>query len=477
MNDKILQLLKMQGDLIKELTADEDLHTKTPAQWGTNTPLHGPGGIFAVNGLEREIVTAHMRPYGIGSKLNLYPSVYVDPRFGALTGFTDVNGSQPDHACDDAPSGYMKACTLTARFGRVRFDTPTIDMNDVMLKLHRGDFTDLRLYGSLLGLEGLGPSMSETDVLNVVTKAEMVGTAVQTERELSRQLWQGTYGVNNEFPGIDVQVATGQVDAETGVACPALDSDVKDFAYDDVCGSGRSIVEYLSMLEQYLYHNATNMGLMPVNWIIAMREQLWQELTACWPCQYNTNKCSPAVAANGSVVLDGRDNTRERDAMRNGMYIDINGRRYPVVTDTGIFEHNNINNGNLRAAEYASSIYMLPTTIRGGLPVLYREYVDYKQAQPDVSLLSNMQQFFWSDNGLFSWAYEGVKWCYKLSLKTEQRVVLRTPHLAGRIDHVRYSPLQHLREPEPDSPYFADGGVSLRDALGAPLAVWGTRVQ
>ncbi len=72
---------------------------------------------------------------------------------------------------------------------------------------------------------------------------------------------------------------------------------------------------------------------------------------------------------------------------------------------------------------------------------------------------------------MYSWALEQIKWCYKFSVKTEQRVVLRTPHLAGRIDNVRYSPLQHLRTYETDSPYHVDGGVSVR-ASGTTYSVW-----
>jgi hypothetical protein len=474
MDNEVLKLLERQTAAFEALVGEKkDLETKTPANFSNYTPLHGSGGIFTSPGLEREIVTAHVRPFGLASELPLLPSVYQDPRFGAITGFTETVGSQPDNACEDAPYGYMKACTLTARFGRLRYDTNTIDMNDVMLKLHRGDFTDLQLAGRLLGMTNLPPSgLDEGQVMNIVTMSEMVTVGVNTERNLNNQLWQGVFGVAHQFPGLDVQIATGQTDADSGTACPALDSDVKDFNFDPITGGGRDIVEYLSMLEYYLFHNAETMGLSPVQWVIVMRPQLFFELTAMWPCAYNTTKCSPAVATNGSVVLDGRDNTRERDAMRNGLYIDINGRRYPVVLDTGIFENTNITNANCLPGEYASNIYMVPLTIRGGMPVTYREYVDYRQAQSDVNLLRGNNSFFWTDSGVYTWAYEETKWCYKLSLKTEQRVILRTPHLAGRIDNVKYTPLQHLREPDPDNPYHYDGGVSLRDALGSPLAVW-----
>jgi len=109
-------------------------------------------------------------------------------------------------------------------------------------------------------------------------------------------------------------------------------------------------------------------------------------------------------------------------------------------------------------------------TIQGNFPVTYIEHVDYRAWRDDVSLLRGTEEF-WTDDGKFSWAIEHVKWCYKLSLKTEQRVILRTPQLAGRIDNVLYQPLQHLRSFDPSSEYFADGGVSLR-ADDQTFAVW-----
>jgi hypothetical protein len=87
-----------------------------------------------------------------------------------------------------------------------------------------------------------------------------------------------------------------------------------------------------------------------------------------------------------------------------------------------------------------------------------------------------MEQFFWTDNGSYSWALEQIKWCYKLALKTERRIILRTPQLAGRIDNVKYEPLQHLRDSDPSGAYFKDGGVSLRGGMvQTPHAVWSGR--
>lgn len=462
---------KIDAQTSKETTETET--TKTPAQFNTAQRLHGSSGLFT-GPLEREIITAHVRPYGLASQLPAIPSVSEDPRYGSITGFTATVGAEPDHACDDAPYGFMKGCNLTARFGMLRRDTSTIEMDKVMLKLNRGDFTDLILKGRLLGLTDLVPSgLNESQVTDIMTMSEMVIVGVNTERALGHQSWQGTRTVGTEFAGLDVLIATGQVDADTGVACPALDSDIKSYNYQELSSS---IVEMVGSMEWYLNNNAVTMGLDPVEWVVCMNPNLWYELSAVWPCAYNTNRCVDGLTTTGaSVVLDGRENTRDRDAMRNGMYLDINGRRYRVVTDTSIYEHNNSNNANLDPGEYASSLYMVPLTIAGNFPVTYREYVDYRQASSDINLLRGKEEFFWTDNGMYSWAIEQIKWCYKLALKTEQRIILRTPQLAGRVDAIKYIPTQHLRDSDPSSPYFKDGGVSIRGMLGEPLSQWAAR--
>jgi hypothetical protein len=441
----------------------------------TANKLHGLNGLWS-NVSERDVVSAHIRPTGISNILTAIPNVDEDPRYGVLTGFTAAAGDEPTNACEDAPSGFIKACTLTARFGMLRRDTNEVEIDKVMLRINRGDFTDLRLHGQVLGLTNLPPqNIDQSGILNILTKSEMVTASVLAERALNNQIWQGTWGVGTQFPGLDAQIATGQVDADENVACPAVDSDVKDFAYDDVEGGGRSIVEYMAMLEWFLYFNATRMGMLPVQWVWVMRPELWQVLTEVWPCQYNTNRCATAilgVAQNANVTLDGREMIGLRDSMRQSMTLEVNGRTYPVIVDDGIFESNNANNANLAAGEYASTIYFVPLTIAGGLLATWREYLDYRHSfvASNVALLDNRQDF-WTDDGIFLWAIENQKYCYKLSLKTEQRVILRTPQLAGKIQNVKYVPLQHLRSSDPDSPYFRDGGVSLRNA-GTFSAVW-----
>lgn len=474
MDERLLELLQEQqktNALFEKALSLKEQKAVTGVM--TANKLHGLNGLWA-SVTERDVVSAHIRPTGISNILPAIADVMEDKRYGILTGYTAATGTEPTNACDDAPSGFVKGCTLTARFGMLRRDTNEIEINKTMLRINRGDFVDLQLRGQVLGMTNLNPqNIDQSQILNILTKSEMVTASVLAERELVTQMWQGTWGVGTQFPGLDAQIATGHMDAETGTLCPAVDSDVKDFAYDDVEGGGRSIVEYMSMLEWYIYFNASRNGMLPASWVWVMRPELWQVLTEVWPCQYNTNKCSSSMIGSDSrTVIDGRENIAQRDSMRMNMTIEVNGRSYPVVVDDGIYESNSTNDANLAAGEYASTIYFVPLTIAGNLPATWREYLDYRHAfvQSNVALLDNRQDF-WTDDGIFLWAIENQKYCYKLSLKTEQRVILRTPQLAGKIQNIKYVPLQHLRSSDPNSPYWDDGGVSLRNS-GTFYSVW-----
>lgn len=420
--------------------------------------LHGQGGLLAGQGIDRNVITAMIRPQGIGSVLPLIPSVYENPTFATILGIMEDSADRPEEPCADAPAGYMKGAELTAAFGLVRKDTRTIDIYKTMLLKNRGDMTDLMLRGRLLGDSNVSPSgISESGAIEIMTKSEMVNAAVRAERTLSRDFWQGT-GVMPQFRGLDTLIATGLVDWRTGALAPALDSDVKDFESENIDGGSKDIVEYLSAMEFYLRSNAQNMGLDPVDWVLVMRPELWFELSAVWPCKYLTSRCD-VTGSDVAVVLNDNVNVATRDAMRNGKYIDINGNRYPVIVDTGINETTVTGSG-----EYTSSIYFVPLTINGNMPVTYREYLDYRAASTDLGLLRGTESF-WTDDGVYGWAITDEKgWCYQLHLRSEQRIILRTPQLAGKIQNVMYSPLQHIRTPYPGDTYFLDGGVSMRSS-------------
>jgi len=152
--------------------------------------------------------------------------------------------------------------------------------------------------------------------------------------------------------------------------------------------------------------------------------------------------------------------------MRSKQILTVNGRDYPVILCDGMTEEHSDPaypnyNDELEAGEFASDIMFLPITVRGGMNVMYWEHMDYTKAATDIAL-SKSGNDFWTDGGRWFWTAERLKWCYKMSAKIEPRIILRTPHLAGRLDNVAYTPLRHLRTPFYGYPYHYKGGKSER---------------
>ena len=466
--------------LVTEIRKEQGLglHTKAPSNYNTSTLLTQPGGIFTVAGMERNVVSTHISPMGIGSYLPAFPSNTDDPRYGFILGFTNETGAEATNPCDDAPTGFMKGGNLTGRFGRVMRQTNTIEI-DKLLHESRSSSMDLQLMGSMLGGVGPGNMMANQDPTKLVLTAEMVGVGVNLERKLSTMAWQGTPTNNTsgggymEFPGLDSQIATGHMDADTGTLMPAADSMILDFGYTAVDGTAKDIVQYVSHMEYKLRNISSRTGMDPTTWAITMRPELWMELSAVWPCRYLTNRCTTDGNTN-PMVLNDSINVDIRDRMRNTSTIMINGRTYPVIEDDGIFEHTNINNANVPAGSYASSISFIPLRTRGNFPTTYWQYIDYRKVNAQLSPMGMGQKQvpFWTENGLLLWVYRDNGYCFDMQAKVEPRIILRTPHLAGKIQGVLYSPLSHLRSPDPDSPYWVNGGLSVRGGSDN-YAVWG----
>ena len=444
----------------------------------TGTPtaqmLAGPGGLFSTCGIEDVVINASLQAKGLESLLPVFANNYINPIFPFLTGFESDGRVRPVGVCDRCPGGILESCNQTATIGRYCFSSQEIEINETIKRINRGETTPLHLLGSVLGPAGIVPpsaTMNQAEMLNLVTQAQMVTVGVLFQRALIQQLWQGNPANNTaglgymEFPGLDILISTGKIDAITGTTCPALDSDIKDFNYNPVGGANPSLVIWMSAMENYLTHNASRMGLDPVEWVIVMRKQLWNELTQIWPCTYNTVQCAAVMPAGATLFLDSREATAERDRLRSSMRLPVNGTYYRVVVDDGIDEENSASAGSsLQPGEFASSVYWVPLRAHG-MQVLYWEHLNYRDTDRELAITQGKHHYWNSDGGRFMWTLEHLNWCFYIQGKIEPRIVLRTPQLAGRIQNILYTPLQHLREPFEDSPYFQKGG---REAYPVP---------
>lgn len=447
--------------------------TKAPGTGpGAANWIHGPGGLFGSTAVDEQIISARVTPRGISQALRSIPSLFTHPEFGYITGIDDGDTeAEPSTKCATCPSGEIESCVQTAPFGYICRETDTLTPNRAIERINRAD-VDLMLVNDMIGRDDLFQPVrnwSPATILQVATALSMLEVGVLLQNRTLPMVWQGTPANNvgtgyAEFIGLDLLISTGKVDAHTGTTCPALDSYVASYGWGnvnatDAAGNFR-IVRELEYLEAYLYHNADRMSLLPTEWAVAMRPELWYELTNIWPTAYLTTRNIVLPAGNTSFIDSSR--VREMmDEMRSGLFIFLNGRQHRVILDDGIYEYTNVNNANVPAGSYASNIYMVPLSYMGGRPGTYFEHKDYRSADSEAAMLRNKQDW-WSDDGRFEWVIEQSKWCYTLSGKVEPRIVLRTPQLAGRLDYILYTPATHFREPWPDSPYFYKGGEPSR---------------
>lgn len=477
MNPEQLAMLERLANALGGGVATGLRHDATTPPTATGY-AHGPGGLLTYPGVDPNVFhTIVGNVPGMLNQLPFTPSVYANPIYEVLTGVQAESGANKDGVCDDPPiGGLMKACKHWAPFGRYEYKTPSIEVNRLGLQNNRADPMDLRMVGSpMAGANRFTTGAMTGNPLTNEMDKRLFERAMAFHRKLLRQVWQGNPANNTanggykEITGLDLLIATGYVDAETGAACPSLASDVKDFNYLNVADNGAALVNALTYLMRTLRDLADRTGVSPVRWLICMRPALFYEVTAIWPCAYFTSGCNMNAAASMNQNIDLTAQMEMRDGMRNGSYLVIDGIRFEVLQDDGIGEDSNTTNANVPNPCFASDIYVVPMSVLGGTAVTYGEYLDYQN--PSMQSAINMPNVLITSNGPFLETIKQTLWCLEFFAKTEPRLVMRTPWLAGRLNHVVYCPLQVPRQPFPDEPYHLDGGATSRtpDSL---YALW-----
>lgn len=460
----------------------------------TGTPvnpyLHGPGGLFGVSGLERDVISTRIAPQGLAGRLPAYADTKMYPLFAYISGYQDTSGSNATTVCSTPKTaGAMKNCLQTAEFGRYSFQTREMEINRVGQVNDRGEFLDLQVLNDPL-VDELGgaiwPSLPQQSQILAGRElvARMLEVGVAFQNTLVRQVYTGNPTNNSagggykEFPGLDILIGTAKYDALTGTACPSLASDIKSLNSGNISttlSTTNDIVNVMTYMARYLRWNADHMNFGETKWVITMRKDLFYELTALWPCSYLTYRCQ-FRATDGTIHLnvDAAEQVRMRDAMRAGRYLLIDGEQYEVVLDDGIIEENRSAAPTvIPIGGYRSDIYFIPMTVRGNIPVTYWQYFDYNAGNGTMSAVQDSRiQQFWSDGGRYMWVSEFTRWCVLMTSKIEPRIILRTPQLAGRIQDVVYVPLQHMRDALPSDYYFVDGGVSTARAAPSYYSDW-----
>lgn len=455
----------------------------------TGTPsepyYHGPNSLFGVMGVDRDIISTMVQPRGLADSLPVVPTNIMFPMFAYFTGFDDAAGAEPNGVCDDPPSaGPGRSCYQTAQWGRFSRQTRELEVNRLGQRINDAEvefnFVNNPILSGMRGLTVPGSIPANANLQNeVVMRFMEIGYEFQ--RWFARKLYEGNPANNTggngyrEFPGLDILISRGKVDAQTNTPCPSLDSDIKDANYMSILNNGTTYVHILSSMMRFLRMNAENTGLSPVTWEFVMRPGAFWEITSIWPCAYMAYRCGTVNGATGnaSLNMDAGDMIQMRDAMRNGNYLLIDGVQYPVRLDSTLREETNTQTSRVPNTYFASDIYIIPRTYLGNRPALFWQTYDYRTSLNELGNSGLASQYFWTDDGRYLWHFKPpMNWCIQWLAKIEPRLILRVPQFAGRLTNVMYQPLQHENDPFPGDGYHVGGGVAVRSDI-TRYAEWG----
>jgi hypothetical protein len=456
--------------------------------------LHGTGGLFNRRDRENPVFSALMGPNaGVADAIPVFNGARnLDNQFGGtdwafdslITGQTagnlDTFANQPTTPCADGPvAGLLKFCSMANTLGNYKMSTREVD---IFRAGRVSDMTDAftvqvanAMPQSVFGTPSSTPSLQNAVSNELASRIwEMV---LGFQRMFYPRVFTGSpannVGTAADIVGLDIHINRGnKVDSSSQQVCTAANSDVKNFGNALITSTTANIMAYLEMADAFVTYKARRQGLGDPTYMIAMRPELWQEITKIIPVRALQEVIASINAiTNGRANVDGRAMQDERDVLRSSMMLPLNGRMVRVVVDDTIAE---TNLGNIAGVPtYTSTIYGIPMTVLGGYPVTFWEFFNHDNEQARSIQMAANGLTWTTDGGLFRWTSEFAKGCLKLNATMTPRLRMRTPQIAWRIDSVGYQPLQHFASWDPNSSYFVDGGNTTGNA-NKYYASWST---
>ncbi len=447
--DAIALLNAMAGGI-----ATKDAGTTAGAQ------LHGPGGLLATPGLNKQIPNAMIMPRGLSGRLPVRPSIDTNEIFAILTGQLASTGTEPSTACAEWPLvGQFKVCKQQTPFGQQGRESQVLNIKYAGQIVNRGEFTDNVLFGQPnMGSEVTAGPINWGQVLQTEYEKKLGELYNGYFRDYARFIYTGnpqtTAGSLGwmQYRGLDLLIAAGKRDAISGVLCPAADSIVIDFNGTSANSAGGTVYSVIANAVTNLERLAEQTGF-DVKWALTMRYGAFWTLTNIWPCVYATAGCAVNTVIRTQSLEEA---TQMRDEMRQGRYLLIEGKRYEVVIDDMIAE--TVAAGGV-VGTYQSNVYFVPLTANGQ-PTTFWEYFPFDaQATAAAAQMAPAGYFQSLMNGRFLQSrLSPTHTCVQVEIVERPRLILLTPFLAAKFTNLRYTISIHERDAFPDEVYFADGG-------------------
>jgi len=248
------------------------------------------------------------------------------------------------------------------------------------------------------------------------------------------------------------------VDIHTGATCDAVDSDVKAFNRQIPCDAANTNVYTLYQMMVQLYRSIQYRAQRGLGAVINPSDMVWVSapevidgIIDCIACSYY-----PCLAGTGSGALqiNAQAAADFRDRMYSQQVFHIDGVDIPWFKDPFVTSTTGLAFGD----ETCADLFLL-TRRHGPIELTFGEYQDMARA-PDTSMfgVNSRPNVFSTDGGRFLAAVEFLNFCAKAKLLIKPRIITLAPWLCGRITDICVRTPQHYPSPDPDSPYFPDGG-------------------
>ena len=410
-----------------------------------STYLYSEGGLFGSCKNDPVLINAVVGPMGYEAKLQWFGTIFENPIVESLT-YIGTSTYAQSTVCGDCGVPEIRRCSQSSCFGRICQMTNEMQFDELGLKANQNVAT-LALFGNVTDPAGNVIIGQGQQISNLFT-LELAAVAYNLRRQVGVDMWTGNpagnAGGRRFMTGFDLLINTGHSDALTGVACDALDSTISNYANQVVgqAGSDSIVAEVSGILRSILYRIQTA-GFSEDGAIIdiVMHPTLWDCVADAWACEYGL-RCASATVANEKIMQnDALAVAQLRDEFKNGLFLRIDGRNYPVTLDNGIAVTNRPV-GNVTAR--CSSIYVitrvLPGAPNGGV-ITYGEYQD--MAASGSEAMAYFQRNFGAvpvtvtDGGRFAHApttHGGF--CFDARVLTKPRLRMLMPQLAGRVTNV-----------------------------------------
>jgi len=378
-----------------------------------------------------------------------------------------ITGSEPTDECTAPPiiNEDFDFCKLQFDLGRINRQTKTLEVDTLIEKACARAFDDLYLVGDWamqLRQMSMGEISSQRDlIVQMAVMKQMALLGNVFNRTMASMLWNGDTANNvgtgyEEYFGLLRLItdtygtdATLPVTAESGTQadCATLNSDLKDFGSNCVGGGVLSLYEYLYELEETLYMRAMYQGVEIRDAAWVMNPLLWSQITKHLPCEIAGDGCAVGQV-NANDGGSGMFAQTMRNEMRSQRFLELNGRRWPVVFDNFIPY-----TSGQSPQTYTSDIFFIPITVASGgslVDVTKIEYKNYSEIEPALGPANRSENDAkgWTDGGRYHFIITNTRRCFEIDGKVEPTLVFIAPHLAGRIQNVTVCPLQ--AKPEPD---------------------------